>query len=134
MTISEFRKITILRIRRPADTNLNSDVQWLSNSLGLVGLRDKSRSCFRIFVELLKAAKKNDYLSSDEMAYRTNLSRGTVVHHLNHLISSGIVVTHGTKYALRVKDLKQLVRTIREDLNESLAEIEEIAAEIDRQL
>ena len=134
MVISEFRKITILRIRRPADTSLNSDVQWLSNSLGLVGLRDKSRSCFRIFVELLKAAKKNDYLSSDEMAYRTNLSRGTVVHHLNHLISSGIVVTHGTKYALRVKDLKQLVRTIREDLNESLAEIEEIAAEIDRQL
>ena len=134
MVISEFRKITILRIRRPADTSLNSDVQWLSNSLGLVGLRDKSRSCFRIFVELLKAAKKNDYLSSDEMAYRTNLSRGTVVHHLNHLISSGIVVTHGTKYALRVKNLKQLVRTIREDLNESLAEIEEIAAEIDRQL
>ena len=134
MVISEFRKITILRIRRPADTSLNSDVQWLSNSLGLVGLRDKSRSCFRIFVELLKAAKKNDYLSSDEMAYRPNLSRGTVVHHLNHLISSGIVVTHGTKYALRVKDLKQLVRTIREDLNESLTEIEEIAAEIDRQL
>lgn len=134
MAAAEFRKITILRIRKPSDTSINSEVQWLSNSLGLVGLRDKSRSCFRVFVELLKAAKKNNYLSSDEIAYHTNLSRGTVVHHLNHLISSGIVISHNGKYSLRVKDLKQLVRTIREDLNESLAEIEEIAAEIDRQL
>ncbi len=134
MTTIEFRKITILRVRKPADTSVNSEVQWLSNSLGLVSLRDKSRSCFRVFVELLKAAKKGVSLSSDELSYKLNLSRGTVVHHLNRLIASGIVIHNGGKYSLRVRDLKQLVRSIKDDLNSSLQEIEDIASEIDRQI
>jgi len=131
---SQFRKITILRIRKPSDTSINSEVQWLSNSLGLINLRDKSKSCFRVFVELLKAAKKGKPLSSDEISFHLGLSRGTVVHHLNRLIASGIVIYDHGKYSLQVRDLKQLVRNIRDDLNSSLADIEEIAAEIDRQL
>lgn len=134
MVVAEFRKITILRIRRPVDQNINSEMQWLSNSLGLVGLRDKSKSCYRVFIELLKAAKKGQSLSSDEISYHLGLSRGTVVHHLNKLMAAGIVAHDNNKYSLRVKDLKQLVRNLREDLNTSLAEIEEIATEIDRQL
>lgn len=134
MAAAEFRKITILRIRRPSEPGVNAEVQWLSNSLGLVSLRDKSRSCYRVFIVLLKAAKKNQGLSSDEISFHTSLSRGTVVHHLNHLMSSGIVVHSLGKYSLRVRDLKQLVRSIRDDLNSSLQEIEEIASEIDRQL
>jgi predicted transcriptional regulator len=134
MAYAEFRKITILRLRKPTENNVNADMQWLSNSLGLVGLRDKSRSCYRVFIELLKAAKKGQSLSSDEISFHTSLSRGTVVHHLNKLMAAGIVAHDGSRYALRVRDLKQLVHNIREDLNNSLAEIEEIAAEIDRQI
>ena len=134
MAAVEFRKITILRITRPAKESINADVQWLSNSLGLVSLRDKSRSCYRVFIELLKAAKKGNALSSDEISFHTSLSRGTVIHHLNHLMASGIVVHHAGKYALRVRDLKQLVRSIRDDLNASLSEIEDIASEIDRNI
>lgn len=134
MVVAEFRKITILRIRRPVDQNINAEMQWLSNSLGLVGLRDKSKSCYRVFIELLKAAKKGQSLSSDEISYHLGLSRGTVVHHLNKLMAAGIVAHENNKYSLRVKDLKQLVRNLREDLNTSLAEIEEIATEIDKQL
>jgi len=134
MVIAEFRKITILRIRKPIDNNVNAEMQWLSNSLGLVGLRDKSKSCYRVFIELLKSAKKGQSLSSDEISFKLELSRGTVIHHLNKLMAAGIVAHDGNRYALRVRDLKQLVRNIREDLNTSLTEIEEIASEIDRQL
>ncbi len=134
MAAVEFRKITILRINKPAKDSINAEMQWLSNSLGLVSLRDKSRSRYRVFIELLKAAKKNIALSSDEISFHTSLSRGTVIHHLNYLMASGLVVHNAGKYSLRVRDLKELVRSIRDDLNASLAEIEDIAAGIDRQI
>ena len=48
-------KITIIRIRKPAQSNINKELQWLGSSLGLFGLRDKDKSCFRIFIELIKS-------------------------------------------------------------------------------
>jgi biotin operon repressor len=54
---------------------------------------------------MVKSAKKGIPLSSDELAYRTGLSRGTVIHHINKLIDSGIVVPAHRGYILRVDNL-----------------------------
>jgi len=37
-------KITIISIRKPSEKNLNRDLQWFSESLGLFNERDKERS------------------------------------------------------------------------------------------
>ena len=66
------QRITIIRERRPV-RNLNEELQWLGNSLGLFNLRDKDKSCFRIFIELLKAAKVDKPLTSDEIAVNLDL-------------------------------------------------------------
>ena len=82
-------------------------------------MRDKDRSCYRIFLELIKSAKLGEPLSSDEIAERLNLSRGTVVHHLNRLMDSGLVVHQQRKYILRVDRLERLIVSIHENSNKA---------------
>lgn len=132
--IYEFRKVTIVRTRKPAEKNLNKDLQWFSESFGLFSERDKERSCFRIFVELVKAARKKQLLSSDEIAKRTNLSRGTVIHHINRLTESGLVVMYEGRYLLRVENLEALVTEIQRDLNRVFEDMKSIAEELDNEL
>jgi len=56
------QRITIINIRKRSLDNINMKLQWLGSSLGLFNLRDKDKSCFRIFIEVIKSAKeKNHY-------------------------------------------------------------------------
>lgn len=128
------QRITIMSIRRPDAININSELQWLASSLGLINLRDKDKSCFRIFIELLKSAKAGQALSSDELAYMLGLSRGTVVHHLNKLLESGLVVNEKKRYVLRVSSLHALVDEIERDFKRTCDEIREAAEDMDRKL
>jgi biotin operon repressor len=128
------QKITIIKITKPIEKNVNRELQWLAVSLGLFNLRDKDRSLFRIFIELLKAAKANRPLSSDEIAYKLNLSRGTVVHHINKLMESGIAIHYRNKYMLRVASLKDLIDEMEKDLERIFSSLRDIAKEVDGKL
>ena len=128
------QRITIINIRRPDAVNINSELQWLASSLGLINLRDKDKSCFRIFIELLKSAKQNQAISSDDLAHTLSLSRGTVVHHLNKLMESGLVLSEKKRYLLRVSTLHSLVDEIEKDFSRTCEEIREAAHEMDRKL
>ncbi|MBU2560993.1 MAG: winged helix-turn-helix domain-containing protein [Nanoarchaeota archaeon] len=128
------QKITIVKIRRPTEKNVNDDLQFLGNSLGLFNLRDKDKSCFRVFIELLKAAKRKQPISSDELAYRLGLTRGTVVHHINRLMEAGIVIHESKRYFLRVDRLQLLIQELRKDIMRTCDDLEDIAKEIDGEL
>ncbi|MDD4878821.1 MAG: ArsR family transcriptional regulator [Candidatus Nanoarchaeia archaeon] len=128
------KKMTIYRLQRPKNADINKQVMWFSGAMGLFTCRDRSKSCYRIFLELLKAAKQGKALSSDEIAYRLHLSRGAVVHHLNNLIDSGMVLAQKNKYALREASLDLLVKDLKKEMDEMFAEINSVAEEIDRML
>lgn len=128
------QKIIIVKSRKPAEKNLNQELQWVGDSLGLFNLRDKDKSCFRVFIELLKAAKRNAPLSSDELAARLNLTRGTVIHHVNRLMDSGIVVHERKRYLLRVHNLSDLIDEVRKDIDRACLDLKEVAEEIDTRL
>ena len=130
----EFQKITIIKLRKSSDKDVNNDLQWFSRSLGLFGERDKEKSCFRVFVELLKASRRNKELTSDELALRSNLSRATVIHHLNKLMESGLVISEDNRYFLRVNNLEYLVDELRKDVLRTLDDIHSIAEELDEEL
>ncbi len=127
-------KITIIRARHPDKKELNEQLMYLGTSLGLFNPRDKDRSLFRIFIELLKAAKKNQGLTSDIIAERLKLSRGAVVHHLNKLIESGLVLHRHSEYVLRESTLYSVVEEIEKDVFRTLADVKLTAREIDRWL
>ncbi|MBN2457532.1 winged helix-turn-helix transcriptional regulator [Candidatus Woesearchaeota archaeon] len=127
-------RFTLIKLRKPDAGNLNEELQWLGSSLGLFNLRDKDKSCFRIFIELLKNTRKNRPLSSDEIAYRLKLSRGTVIHHMKKLSEAGIITADHNKYMLRANSLKQVIDEIEKDITRLYDGIKEVADEIDSKL
>jgi len=128
--ITRFKRLTLVKVRIP-DDNLNSEVQWFSESFGLFSQRDKDKSCFRLFIALLQAKRS---MSSNELAYKLNLSRATVIHHLNKLISCGLIIIEGNKYILREKNLELSLKRIKEDLISTFEEMEAEAKRIDKKL
>ena len=128
------QRITIVNIRKPSEHNVNQELQWFGSSLGLFNLRDRDKSCFRVFIELLKSAKAKRYLTSDELALKLSLSRGTIIHHINKLMESGLVIHEGNKYTLRVENLKSLIEEVEKDIKRACEDLKEIAKEIDNRL
>ncbi len=129
-----FQRVTIIKIRKTEQKDINKDLQWLSKSLGLFGERDKEKSCFRVFIELLKSARKGQSLSSDEIAIRTNITRATVIHHLTKLIETGIIIPVDNKYFLRTDNLEMLIEEIKKDVLRVLEDMKQMATDLDEEL
>ena len=128
------QRITIIRLRRPLSKNINDELHWLGHSLGLFGSRDRDKSCFRLFIELLKQAHNEEGLTSDSLAEKLALSRGTVVHHLRKLQESGIVIAQNNRYLLRVSDLETLVEEVNYDIDRTFEALTEMARAIDKEI
>lgn len=124
-------KITIIQNREPREPNLNDLLQWFGESLGLFSSRDKDKSCYRIFILLIKALKLKVGLTSDEIAMQTNLTRGTVIHHLNTLMDMGVVVNVRNKYSLNFDTLEELTEKVRVEVNKTFDNLKNIGSKID---
>ena len=127
-------KITIVNIRRADSNDINHELQWLGTALGLFNLRDKDSSCFRVFITLVRTARQNKLLTSDEIADRLHLSRGTVVHHLSRLIDAGMVIHEHKGYILREGNLQSLINDIHRDVEGTFSQLLKVAQEIDEML
>ena len=125
------KRITLIRIPKPSTADVNMDLQWLGNSLGLFNMRDKDKSCFRVFITLIKAAKHERPLSSDQLAEHLNLSRGTVVHHINKLMSSGLVLRERQGYVLRINKMESLIHELQRDMERMCDKMKRVAKELD---
>ncbi len=110
---------------------INEELQAFSDAIGLFGERDKEKSCFRIFVTLLR---KDFPLTSDEIAELSNLSRGTVIHHINRLMDAGIVIGIKNKYQLRTNKFSKLVEYLEHDVQTYFRELRKLGEQIDEDL
>ena len=128
------QRVTVIKIRKDFQDNVNDELKWLGSSLGLFGLRDKNSSCFRIFITLLKKTKHNEALSSDEIAERLKRTRGTVVHHLTRLMESGLAVREKKGYLLRENTLEGMIKDMKREMASAFEELEDAAKEIDEKL
>ncbi|MFT4282842.1 MAG: winged helix-turn-helix domain-containing protein [Candidatus Woesearchaeota archaeon] len=129
-----FTKITIVRSVRPKEDGVNDLLKWFGASLGLFSVRDKDSSCFRIFIVLVNDLKESRGYSSDEIAHITGLTRGTVIHHLNKLIDSGLVLGADGRYFLKVNSLEELVDEVKQNVIKSLDNLQKIGSHIDDRL
>ena len=127
-------KITIINVQPPQSADINAELQWLGATLGLFGQRDKDSSCFRIFINLVRAAQDENALSSDDLASRTSLSRGTVVHHLNRLRDAGLVKNVPEGYQLSAQSMHESLNQLEEELQEMLDLMRAVAKDIDKKL
>ena len=128
------RRITLVEMPAPRGHDINYELQWIGNSLGLFGERDRDKSCFRIFITFVKETRRDRPLSSDRIADQLDLSRGTVVHHINRLMSSGIVVREREGYVLRQDSLQRLVAELHRDMERVFENLQKVSREIDEWL
>ena len=73
-------------------------------------------------------------MSSDEIAYRLHLSRGTVVHHLNRLIDSGLVISIKNKYQLSDASLRNIIENLKNNVESWFETLETVAEDIDKKI
>jgi predicted transcriptional regulator len=125
------KKIVIVENRTPTD-DINDILRWFSQSFGLISKRDSESSCFRVFIEFVK--NRNIGLKSDELAQKTNLSRGTVIHHIHTLECNGLIIHNENKYFLRATGFSELVNEIRKDSERIFDKIDKIAQKLDKKL
>ena len=127
--LAEYR---ILAMRMLPKADPEKDLEWICKSLGFLEPRDKKKTAFRIFRALLEAARENKGLSSDELAAKLSLTRGTMVHHLNKMIRSGLVIYHEGCYKLRSRSLKSTLRETHRDIDRIFENLYKVAESIDQ--
>ena len=128
------QRITIIKLRQPQNEEINAQLQWLGNSLGLFSDRDKDRSCFRLFIELVNSSRKNEGLTSDALAHKLHLTRATVVHHLHKLLDSGIIIHEHNHYLLRDRKLQAVIAELQKDIDRTYADLIAVAKALDSRL
>ena len=128
------KKITIYKISKPEVNDINKELQWFSESLGLFGIRDKERSCFRVFLELVKAKKSHRFISSDEIANNSRITRATVIHHLKNLQERGLIIHENKRYSLSMNNFSSLIKQMEKDFQKLIEDLEETANELDNKL
>lgn len=128
------QRVTIIKLRKDPTDNINQELQWLGNTLGLFNLRDKDSSCFRVFITVVKKARSSEPISSDDIAEKLNLSRGTVVHHLTRLIDTGIIVREHGGYILRERLLANVIKDLQREMETIFSELQHVAKDIDEKL
>lgn len=127
------QKITIIRIKKPQRENINEEIKWLCKSLGLFNQRDRENSQYRVFVEILKNTGKKSQ-SSDEIAHKLELTRGTVIHHIKKLKETGIVTSYNNKYELTLENLETVLEETEKDMQRTINTMKQIAKKIDKKL
>lgn len=87
-----------------------------------------------MFIALLKALKTGEGMTSDEIAFQLNLTRGTVIHHINNLLSAGIVIEKNSRYQMREKTMKKILAAMKTDMEKTYDNMINIAEKIDLKL
>lgn len=130
-TLAEYR---ILAVRTLPTVDAEKDLEWICRGFGFLEPRDRKKTAYRIFKAIVEAARCNDGLSSDELAEKLALTRGTVVHHLNKMIKSGLVIHHEGQYKLRGRSLKRTIEEAQRDVNRVFEDLYKVAETIDQTL
>jgi DNA-binding transcriptional ArsR family regulator len=130
----ELGRFLIIDVRRPPTKKLNEDINWVARSFGFLETRDSAQTAAKIFKTLLNLSREGNGLTSDEIAEKVGVTRGAIIHHLNKMMSSGLIILQSGQYKLRGRSLRRTVKEVRQDLIRVLEKIEEIAGCIDDEL
>ncbi len=128
------KEFVIRDIRKPAEKNLEIDIQWFCKCLGFMEPRDKEKTAIAIFKEILKFSEKGKRVTSMLLMNKLKLSRGITVYYLNKFLSCGLIRRVGNEYELRERNIEETINEIEKDLLRVLSNIKEIAIEIDERM
>jgi predicted transcriptional regulator len=124
-------KIIIRDLEKPAEKNLDKDIQWLCESLGFYEKIDREKTAAAIFKALLQSQTLQKELNSTTIGSESKVTRGAALNHLHRMINAGLVVKKGTRYAVRCSNLHATITELHRDIDQIFQDMEDIAKEID---
>ena len=126
-------KIVIRRVERPFSSSRDKELEWICSSLGFLEPIDRDKVAASVFKEIVQATEKGKPLTSTALAERVEMSRGSVVNHLNNLQRSGLIVRSGRFYLARSRSMFRTIEDIEEDIERIFARMKKTAREIDKE-
>lgn len=125
-------KIVIRRVEKPLEKSFEKDFDWMCRSLGFFEQIDKEKTASTVLREVVRAACEGKPITSSSLAGRIEMSRGSVINHLNNLIKSGLIVKDGRFYYPRSRSIYRTIQEIEEDVDRIFRRMEETAKRIDK--
>lgn len=128
------KRFVLAEIKKPKEEGVDSDILWMCECLGIITPRDRDRTSTKVLKVMLRAAKEEEHLSSDDIAERVGITRGTAVHHIKRYMRSGIIIKQHTTYELRTHCLRDTLDEIELDMERTIKRMKQLAEEIDEEL
>ncbi len=132
--LRSLKQFIIRKLREPTEKQLDKDIEWICNSFGFITPRDQDKTAFIILKALIKSAKENKGLTSEELAELVEPTIGSVIYHLKKLMKAGLVVKLDSTYELRMQSLLATIEEIEKEISLTLADIKKIAEDIDNKV
>jgi predicted transcriptional regulator len=132
--LRSLKHFIIRKLREPTEKQLDRDIEWVCNSFGFITPRDQDKTAFIILKALIKSAKENKGLTSEELTKLVEPTIGSVIYHLRKLMKAGLVVKLDSGYELRMNSLLATIEEIEKEISLTLADIKQIADDIDNKV
>ncbi|MDE1868365.1 MAG: hypothetical protein KGH60_00130 [Candidatus Micrarchaeota archaeon] len=124
-------RIIIRFVERPDSDEPEEMIKWFCHVFGLSNDDDNGIE-EEILKSFVKAAYRDEGLSSSELKLHSDMARSTVIYHLNRFIDAGLLVKHGRKYFLRASEMSKAIEEIEYDIEREMRRMLDTAKEFDR--
>jgi len=132
--LRSLKQFVIRKLREPTEKQLDKDIEWVCNSFGFITPRDQDKTAFKILKALIKTAKEDKGLTSEELTELVEPTIGSVIYHLKKLMKAGLVVKLDSTYELRMNSLLTTIEEIEKEISMTLAGIKQVAEDIDNKV
>lgn len=122
------RQIAIREIDTPRDADVEEELDWICECLGLGD--EKDQLAREIFREVILASREREGVSSREIKEKQHVTQAAVVYHLNIFQSSGLIIKQGRRYYLRAQTLDDTLEEIEQDMLRRMARLRRIAKKV----
>ncbi|MGC9309145.1 MAG: ArsR family transcriptional regulator [Candidatus Nanoarchaeia archaeon] len=126
------QKIIIQETDKPNSGNVEEEVRWICNSLGLTKGRDIDNISFRVMYTLLNLFTKRKLISTEELSKKLNVEPYKINHHIRSLMESGIIFREKRKIALRGGSLSSAIEEMKRDSESLFERLLETSRKIDK--
>ncbi|MDO8634000.1 MAG: helix-turn-helix domain-containing protein [archaeon] len=127
-------KIVIKRVEKPFSHDPFAELDWICQSFGFFEPIARGKTASSVFKEVVKGSEAQKPLTSTFLAKRLEMSRGSIINHLNNLQRSGLIVRQGRSYFPRSSSMLRTIEEIEEDIERIFQKMKKTAQELDREL
>ncbi|MDO8538652.1 MAG: winged helix-turn-helix domain-containing protein [archaeon] len=126
-------RLMIRRIERPSRDSFEEEFNWLCKSLGFFEPIDKEKTASQIFMKIVKSTEQGKGISSTQLSESVEMSRGSIINHLNNLQEAGLIERDGRVYRTRASSVSGTIDELEADVMLVFQQMRKIATEIDKE-